>query len=308
MKDLISERDLLNEDIGFVTGFVNKTGPEPSEYDLFLKRTVSIAKRFKAKTYGKTELKLLSEAFGESLSLRTLQGQIFRKPHGYNGDYEVMEKVYLNKICPNPKLARWDRLWQSQNGSKALRNRKTYFKQLLEDKLNQHNGTLHVLDIASGSCRDLFEFIQKFPKADIKIDCIDIDKNSILYAKSLNSKYINKIRFYYSSSFKFMPTKKYDLIWSGGLLDYFNDKNFVFSLRKWLGWLNESGHICIGNYSDKNVMKDFMYILDWKLFYRTKFQLLDLSKEITKDMNIEVYTDSEPEEVNHFLHLKKQIT
>ena len=300
-----SKESLLQKDIKAISRYIKKNGPEPNEYGTLLDEIKSIAGRFKDKTYGQDEIKLLSAAFGDSLSLETLQGHIFHKPHGYNGDYEVMEKVYLEQISPNPKLARWDSFWQCQNGSRAVRNRKQYFKDLLKEKIDQKKGTLHVLNIASGSCRDLYEFIRENPKVNIKIDCVDIDQSSILYAKSLIANHIDKFRFFNVSSFKFEADKKYDLIWSGGLFDYFSDKNFVISVRRWIDWLNETGEIGLGNFTNKNSMKDFMYILDWKLYYRNKFQLLYLSRKIIQDMKIEPRVGSEPEEVNLFLHLKK---
>lgn len=62
-----------------------------------------------------------------------------------------------------------------------------------------------------------------------------------------------------------------DLIYSIGLIDYFNDK-LVVKLLNWIyDRLRPGGKVIVGNFHPRNPSKAFMdYLLDWKLIYRNE--------------------------------------
>ncbi|MEM6321796.1 MAG: class I SAM-dependent methyltransferase [Bacteroidota bacterium] len=113
---------------------------------------------------------------------------------------------------------------------KAVRNRKELFKKLL----HQYTNTVdyQVLNVASGPCRDVAEYLQNNPTKAICIDCLEHDSHAIDYAKTLlQSVNSDQYQFIHANIFKFDTTKEYDFIWSAGLFDYFDDMTFIKVLK-----------------------------------------------------------------------------
>jgi cyclopropane fatty-acyl-phospholipid synthase-like methyltransferase len=132
-----------------------------------------------------------------------------------------------------------------------------------------------------------------------------MDEHAIKHAKALNRNHLNKIEFVHKNIFKHQEEAKFDLIWSAGLFDYFDDKAFVMILKKMKGWLNPTGEIIIGNFNEShNPSRNYMEILgDWHLHHRTTSQLTELAKEAGFTTN-SLRIGEEKENVNLFLHAK----
>ena len=183
-----------------------------------------------------------------------------------------------------------------------VRNRKTYFIELLEEKAGS-NEILNELNVAFGPARDLYEFYQrKFE--NVFVDCVEYDQKAIDFAKDLYNASQHSINFHKANAFRFKTTKKYELIWSAGLFDYFNDERFVFLLKRLINFIAPNGELVIGNFSDKNPTRSYMEILDdWILRHRSEQQLASAAKESGAKAD-SIFIGKEPEGVNLFLHVK----
>lgn len=133
-----------------------------------------------------------------------------------------------------------------------------------------------------------------------------MDERAIQYAKNLNYKYLHRINFINKNILRFKTDSRFDMIWSAGLFDYFDDKAFVVLIKRFKGWLKEDGEIIIGNFNeDHNPSRAYMELFgEWYLNHRTEEQLYHLADEagFKKD---KIRVGSELENVNLFLHLKK---
>jgi len=226
------------------------------------------------------------------------------KPNGYPGDFLIIDSLYtFNSIRDNNHI-KWDKLCLNAKGVVALRNRKAYFINLLLSKLKSYPNGISVLNVASGPCRDLKEFFQIKPDCKINCDCLEQDIRAINYAKIVLDEHSDKIKFICKNALKFYTDKKYDLIWSGGLFDYFTDNIFVRLLKRYYNFLNKDGEIVIGNFSPNNPSKNYMELMDWHLNYREEKKLIDLAKECGFVINF-VSIDKESTGINLFLHIKK---
>lgn len=155
-----------------------------------------------------------------------------------------------------------------------------------------------VLNLACGPCTDLLEF-QTSSDKKLKFDCIDLDINAIEYAKTKLSSY-NNITFTQANIYKYKPSKKYDLIWSAGLFDYFNDKAFTNILSRMSEYLKPNGKVIIGNFNEGINSQDYMEFGNWFLNYRSEFNLNQLASVIDcRTVSIE----REELNVNLFLNL-----
>ena len=295
----------MKEHLDYIDSLVQKGGPTPSEYEKLNNVIYDVYKMWKDGTIGEEELDKFRSSFGPAVSEETIQGFALKKPHGYLGDFEIMERVYKKYASDNEDLENWDKFLHSWGASKAVRNRKKYFKRILYNlSKSQEVGEINVLNIASGPTRGVYEFLKEASVSNIKFDCVDADNKAIEYGKDLCEDCLDKICFYEKNVFRFSSDKKYDLIWSAGLFDYLNDKEFKILTQRTCSLAKRDGEVIIGNFSKKNPNKPYMEVVGkWILNYRSKKQISDLAKECgIPEENIKV--NREEEGINFFLRIK----
>ena len=243
--------------------------------------------------------------FGQDFLENTLHGMALLKKYGYAGDFLMIDKIYTGNTPQNPFFQSWDKYFQNHAAPRAVRNRKNYFKTLVHEKLNKQS-SLRLLNVASGPGRDLLElYNEKLKDHQLETTCVEMDKHAISYAENLVNDYAGKITFINKNIFKFDTEEKFDLIWSAGLFDYFDDKAFVFILKKFKLWITEKGEIVVGNFNDNhNPTREYMELFgNWHLHHRTCEELIQLAKEAGFDES-QLYVGNEEENVNLFLHIK----
>jgi SAM-dependent methyltransferase len=243
----------------------------------------------------------LCEAFGEAMSAATLQGLGYHRPHGYAGDFEVIDKIYVRHHSPNPRLVRWDAYFHSQLPSRAVRNRKTYFHNLLDQHYARRR-PLRVLKLASGSGRSMFEWLSARPNADVSFTCVELDPDAILYATALNQEFASKVSFEQKNVIRYRPSIEFDLIWAAGIFDYFSDKVFQAVLRRLLPAVAPQGELVIGNFAPRG-RHPYLEFGGWALHYRSAQELVALAQGCGVKAEA-IHVGAEPEAVNLFLHVR----
>ena len=238
------------------------------------------------------------------LDKESLLGHTFHKPYGYAGDFELIDRIYSGWMSKNPKFHKWDTLYHKLDCSIAVRNRKKYFINTLF-KLKEINPGACVLNLGSGPCTDLFEYLNQSGKNLMKFDCLDMDDKAIEYGASSCDNYIESINFINKNAFRFRPEYQYDLIWSAGLFDYFSDKLFVRLLNRTYSFLSRGGEMVIGNFSTNNPSRGIMEVFaQWYLHHRDEETLINLAIQAgISEKKLSV--NSEELGVNLFLHAKK---
>lgn len=293
----------LNTYHRYITDLVRKGGPTTEDFADLQQLFHAIAWKKRNGQISDGHIRKLRNAFGDALSFDTLQGYSMLQPHGYAGDYEIIDRIHTSWISPKTNLQKWDYFYHSQAASTAVRNRKTYFQDVLINALNTNNGRVTVLNVGSGPGRDMYDFFRVYPDADISIECVDSDSNAIRYASALNRDFLKGIAFHRKNIFRFKPAKKYDLIWSAGLFDYLNDRSFCYLLHRLLEMITPCGQIIVGNFSPSNPSRDYMEFGNWILHHRDADQLYLLTRECNiPNQSISIY--SEQEGVNLFLHIQ----
>lgn len=271
-----------------------------AEVDNFVQ---DIIKQFNDGIISKEDIDAILNEFGEDYFTNSIQGFAYKKPYGYAGDFKVIDMMYTYHKTEDPKYAIWDEYFHSHAAPQAVRNRKAYFKNMLHDKATKKEN-IQLLNVASGPARDLFEFYNENENSTVKTTCVEMDPRAISYAKKLNAQHIDKIDFVNANIFKFSTEKQFDIIWSAGLFDYFDDKAFVLVLKKMQRWIKPGGEIIIGNFNENhNPSRDYMEIFgDWHLHHRTKEQLTALAAHGGFDVK-GVSVGQEEGRVNLFLHV-----
>ncbi len=283
--------------------FNQQGGPQEKDYLYFNTLLNEVHRAIKIGSISEEAVSQIRHALKDALSTETMQGRGLQKKYGYSGDFAIINDIHQHTITQVPHLRSWDEFFHAQSAPKAVRNRKDYFIEFLEKQISQTNKPISLLNIASGPCRDLYEFFERNPEAKISVDCVDTDPFSINYAKLVCQNYLDKVSFHHSNAFKFNTTSRYDLIWSAGLFDYFDNNGFIALLKHLTQFANHSAKIVIGNFSKDNPSQAYMEIVgDWFLHYRDAEELAKLAHQVGYDPK-SIYVEKEAEDLNLFLHI-----
>lgn len=293
----------LSQPIEFLQTLVENGGPKPSEYTKLNRVIDLMADEFKAGNLSPIDLQIFQKSFGEECLEKTLHGHSLTRPYGYAGDFMIIDKIYREHITEDKRFEKWDIFWSSLAACNAVRNRKDYFIRTLTSRL-QNNNQLQLLNVASGPARDLFELYAQIQPEQLNTVCIEADDRAIAYAKELNKEHLNRIEFINKNIFRYRADQQYDIVWSAGLFDYFNDDIFVKLLSRFVSWTKPGGEVIIGNFSTENPSRNLMELFgDWYLEHRSHDHLVNLAMQagIQRDA---IYVGEEAEGVNLFLHIK----
>ena len=271
-----------------------KNGPDRSDYATFDRFIETVP----AEAVAEFKTTLSEQYMDESI-----QGHVLRQPFGYAGDFLIIDKIYTQHCSDN--FGKWDQYFHRHAAPKAVRNRKDYFKQNMARILRERKGQpTSLLNIASGPARDLAELYQKINPKTLQTTCVDLDSNAIEYATRLNEPWLDQIEFIHRNIFKFQPENQFDVIWSAGLFDYFDDATFVAILSKIRTWGNPGAEIIIGNFSEENPSRRYMEAFgDWFLHHRSPARMITLALQAGYSRS-QVKVGKESEGVNLFMHLK----
>ena len=185
-----------------LSSLVASGGPTEEQYEEVVRFIESAAQAVGRGQLLREDIRKALNSYGDVFSVATLQGRALQKPHGYAGDFEMMDCIYLQHVSPDTRLANWDKYFQANHAPKAVRNRKSYFHAAL-DSLPKDRCT--VLKLGIGPGRSMHEWLTRNPSADIHIECVDVDPNAIKYAQTLNASDSHRIKYHASNVFKFAP-------------------------------------------------------------------------------------------------------
>jgi SAM-dependent methyltransferase len=138
-----------------------------------------------------------------------------------------------------------------------------------------------IASIASGSAIELAETMG-FNKNEYY--AYDIDARALARAQLRD---IPNLTIHKMDCTKFKSDLKFDLIYSAGLFDYFTEEQSKSIIANLFDHLNEGGQLIIGN-ADINVTGQAIMneLLNWKLIYKSKEQLIRMAGDISKDISI----------------------
>lgn len=270
----------IQNSIHFLNTMIKKGGPQPHDYPFFNQVLENLSKSIESKEVSKEDLKPIYRLFDAEFLEKSVHGHSYRKPFGYAGDFLVIDKVYQKEV--HPEYQRWDEFILNHRTCEGIRNRKEYFKKLLTKICQTSNlAKIELLNVASGPARDLLELYTSCKETEkLYTHCVEYDPNAITYASKLTQAYNRQITYENGNIYGYQTDKKYDVIWSSGLFDYFNDKVFVSILKKFLSWVKPKSKIVLGNVCPAHSLKEYMEILmEWPLYIRTSKDLIRLATE-----------------------------
>lgn len=276
-----------------ILGLLERAGPDDDDFEMVMDFVNGIRPE---------EVEAFRKAMQPILNPGTIIGFSFTKPFGYNGDFFIIEKIYQQYVNPDPRYRKWDIFFHRLPAAIAVINRKKLAIEMFTDLNNQAGGEpKSVLILGSGPVTEINEYMKQTENNSLVFDLLDLDQRAIDYAKNKNKPYLEYLNFQNRNVIRYVPEKKYDMIWSAGLFDYFKDKHFVFLVKKFYEYLNDGGEMIIGNFNVENPSRKIMEVLgDWFLYHRSEEDLVAFAKQAGIPQNrIEVMR--EPLGINLFL-------
>lgn len=233
-------------------------------------------------------------------STASMQGFSRLKPHGYSGDFEIIERMYRKSASSLPYIEKWDRFFHTADGANAVRLR----AKVLGSQIVRHRPQ-NVLSVGCGPALDVALSLDENPEIHLdRITFLDNDPQALLRAK-VNTSHISLkstvLDFCEKNALRFRPVHGYDLIWSAGLMDYFTDKMSVYFIKRLKGMLRPNGRIVVGNFGPCAFDRAYMELVgDWFLHYRTAQSLRNMAAAAGFSLN-GINVESDETGINLFL-------
>jgi len=198
-------------------------------------------------------------------------------PQGYPGDYKTLEGVYRNIPMSSGIGFYFDKHFLSTTLSIAVRERKETLRELLRGEMASRQ-SLTILDIACGSCRELFELAADIKESGAKITCIDFDSDALNFSAK---------RLFYAGISRQIELRKYnalrmvshernlkefgmqDVIYSTGLFDYLEDDVLIRLINSLYELLNTNGKLIV-SFKDRRCYRtqEYHWLVDWNAFFQ----------------------------------------
>jgi SAM-dependent methyltransferase len=173
-------------------------------------------------------------------------------PQGHQGDFMTVELNYRNTPLSEGIGYYLDRYFLSAPLSVAVRERLIKMRELLKLELDTRRSP-KVLDVACGSCREVFELAQEIKASNAKFMCLDLDRDALDFARDrfshagLLSDQVELLTYNALRMFDYETAKmefgKQDVIFSLGFFDYLPDDFLVKLLKSLYMLLNPGGKL-----------------------------------------------------------------
>ncbi len=225
--------------------------------------------------------------------------QSFEKPHGYAGDFEIVDAIYRNKPIGNNLSYALDKFYLDHMGSVAMRSRKSFIVKALDDFIREIEKSLEgikLLDIGCGPGADIYELLSGAPTDLVKVELLDQDKDALEFCKNRLLKYnfitytkANILEFIVASRRRKIKHGDNDIVLCIGLFDYFDDNSSSKIVQALYKLCTENGLIVFSNWDISNPCRTIMeWICDWNVYHRQQSNMqniVSLSKIDSKRVN-----------------------
>ncbi len=197
-------------------------------------------------------------------------------PQGHQGDYLTLELAYKNKPMSTGIGSYMDTYALSSEIAVGVRDRISTMRELLRAELISRNKP-KVLDVACGSCREVFELSHEIKASGAKFTCIDLDPSALDFAldrfayAGLSEEHTELIQYNALRMFDIETAQTefgmQDIIYSIGFFDYLPDDFLVKLLSSLYRLLNPGGKLFVAfKDADRYRPQVFHWLVDWDGF------------------------------------------
>jgi extracellular factor (EF) 3-hydroxypalmitic acid methyl ester biosynthesis protein len=197
-------------------------------------------------------------------------------PQGHQGDFMTLELAYKNMPLSSGIGYYLDSYSFSTEIAIGVRDRIARMRELLKEELISRK-SLKVLDVASGSCREVFELAPEIKASGAKFKCVDLDPAALDFAldrfayAGLTEEHTEMVQYNALRMFDLETAQTefgmQDIIYSIGFFDYLPDEFLVKLLSSLYLLLNPGGKL-IAAFKDADRYRPEVYhwFVDWDGF------------------------------------------
>lgn len=201
-------------------------------------------------------------------------------PNGQQGDYMTLELAYKNMPMSEGIGYFLDIYALSNEIAVGVRSRIVKMRELLKEELSGRRN-LKVLDVACGSCREVFELASEIKSSGARFTCMDLDPNALDFAldrfafAGLSSDNADVVKYnalrMFDNEMAQLEFGTQDVIYSIGFFDYLPDDFLVKMLNSLYAMLNPGGKLIMA-FKDVSRYRPeiFHWLVDWDGFLQRR--------------------------------------
>jgi SAM-dependent methyltransferase len=179
-------------------------------------------------------------------------------PQGHQGDFQTLEMAYKNSAMSHGIGYFLDKYMLSSALTQGVRERIIALREMLKSELNVRSNP-RVLDVACGSCREIFELASEIKTSGAKFIALDLDEDALSYSldrltlaglskDQVELRKYNALRLFDTET-AVVEFEKQDIIYSVGYFDYLPDDFLIKMLSSLYKLLNPGGKL-IASFKD----------------------------------------------------------
>ncbi|AII44728.1 hypothetical protein KR100_15390 [Synechococcus sp. KORDI-100] len=217
--------------------------------------------------------------------------RMYRKPRGYAGDFLTIAWMYADEPGGAGELGSLlDRCFLDQPAAKAVRNRRGLLRGELQRALTlTDQRPVRVTSLACGPAAEVFDILLQDSElaAQVSFTLVDVDEQALQYVRErlIGEGLESQVRLerrnllHLCIGRQTLELEPQHLIYSIGLIDYFDDR-IVTRLQAWIhASLAPGGRSILGNFHTSNPTRGLMdHLLDWRLIHRDEADMLRLAQ------------------------------
>jgi SAM-dependent methyltransferase len=235
----------------------------------------------------------------------------YRKPLGYPGDYQAMNRMYSGQRRGDSIFARvMDQLTIEERLAATVVVRKRFMveqlRECVADAAKRHSDPIRIVSIGAGPAREIQDFLEATPPGpELEIVLVDQDQQALAHAdeacREAARRHGERVRVVCRHlSFKQLfalpelvdEVSGADMIYTVGLFDYLGEAAGRALMNSCFGLLRAGGRLVVGNAAaapDVRWVPEF--VLDWTMIYRTETELRALARDFTDRATIGIECD-----------------
>jgi len=229
---------------------------------------------------------------GPILERGWLQNRARIKPRGYAGDYEMLARIYEERLCDDPLGRLFDRYFQEQAAPVAVRNRMQMMAEWMVElggagrQPRKPHQTFRIAIFGSAfglEVRDAILRLDPSVRDGLHVTLLDLDPAAIEFARQQLSPLLRSDQLIATAANLFrLPDRPSiaalldgtDLLFCPGLFDYLDNAAATAMLRALAARLTPGGRLTIFQFSPHNPTRAYMeWVANWYLIYRDARQL-----------------------------------
>ena len=217
--------------------------------------------------------------------------RMYRKPRGYAGDFLTIAWMYANEPGGAGELGTFlDGCFLNQPAAQAVRNRRGLLREELKRALSlSDQRPLRVTSLACGPAAEVFDILLNEPELaqHVQFTLVDVDQQALDYVRErlIREGIESVVRLERRNLLHLcigrqqLELEPQHLIYSIGLIDYFDDR-VVTRLQTWIrSCLVQGGRSILGNFHTSNPTRGLMdHLLDWRLIHRDELDMIRLAE------------------------------